>query len=171
MKKCIKIIVFLILVSALLYYFPKSIDSITAIDEQSITNVKICLYEPRSEFKEDENGNIKPYSYVEHYEIELDNYNHYHYKEIMTILNDTHYISKLQNLLNLNQNINNDDFKYIGFISFLMGNDYKEIHLLGDHRVTVSSKYEKTKVYYMTNKKVLDQFASYLKEYGIKQES
>lgn len=170
MKKCIKIIVFLILVSALLYYFPKSIDSITAIDEPSITNVKICLYEPHSDFKEDEIGNIEPYSYVDYYEIELDNLNHQHYKEIMTILNDTQYISKFQNLLNSNQNINNDDFKYIGFISFFMENDFKEIHLLGENRVTVSSKYEKTKVYYMTNKKVLDQFASYLKEHGMRLE-
>ena len=166
MKKGIKIIFTIIVSVTVIFYWPKSFNSILDIDNQKIKEISITLCEPSGEIVEDEWGNEVWKSHVNVYKLDVDSIDNEHYNHLLSILNGTKYHSKLRNILPFELDISNQDFEYTCQIWISLDDDYKWINLLGDNRISISSKDEKANVYNMRNSKTLNELAKYVMEHG-----
>lgn len=165
MKKVLKGLLIFIVIAAGIFYWPKSLESILEIDYEKVDQIRMHLVEPGVVLNEDEGGNEVGVPKNDVYQLEM-NEASLEYNKIFSILNHTKYHSKLRNLLPFELEVSNHDFEYNGYVFFSIDDDYQWISFLGDERVMISSKEGKSKVYTMSNSKVLDEFAEYMKEHA-----
>lgn len=165
MKKILKGFVIFIGIIAIVFYWPKSLNTILDIDYEKVDKIIVNLVEPGFELIEDDYGNEVGVPDTKVYQLEMDCKDQ-KTSEILSILNQTKYHSKIRNLLPVELEVSNQDFEYSGYVYFSIDEDYRWVYLLGDERIAISSKKDLTNIYTMTDSKVLDEFVKFMKNNG-----